>query len=145
MAWYRQETTIIMPNTDTDLRFHIASLSRNKLMIYWYMMTSSNGNIFRVTGHLCGEFTGHWWIPCTKASDVELWFFIRVWINGWVNNCEASDLRRSRAHYDVTVINAMKWTPHPSSRRPHILWVTWISSSSSCYRQSNNEFMYECA
>ena len=23
------------------------------------MMTSSNGNIFRVTGHLCGIFTGH--------------------------------------------------------------------------------------
>ena len=23
-----------------------------------FMMTSSNGNIFRVTGHLCGEFTG---------------------------------------------------------------------------------------
>ena len=33
------------------------------------MMTSSNGNIFRVTGHLCGEFTGHRWIPRTKASD----------------------------------------------------------------------------
>ena len=28
-----------------------------------YMMTSSNGNIFRVTGHLCGEFTGPRWIP----------------------------------------------------------------------------------
>ena len=26
------------------------------------MMTSSNGNIFRVTGLLCGEFTGHRWI-----------------------------------------------------------------------------------
>ena len=39
------------------------------------MMTSSNGNIFRVTGHLCGEFTGHRWIPRTKASDAELWFF----------------------------------------------------------------------
>ena len=26
---------------------------------FWYcMMTSSNGNIFRLTGHLCGEFTG---------------------------------------------------------------------------------------
>ena len=25
------------------------------------MMTSSNGNIFRVTIHLCGEFTGHQW------------------------------------------------------------------------------------
>ena len=33
------------------------------------MMTSSNGNIFRVTGLLCGEFTGHRWIPHTKASD----------------------------------------------------------------------------
>ena len=40
------------------------------------MMTSSNGNIFRVTGPLCGEFTGHRWTPCTKASDVELWCFL---------------------------------------------------------------------
>ena len=38
-----------------------------------FMMTSSNGNIFRVTGPLCGEFTSHRWIPHTKASDAELW------------------------------------------------------------------------
>ena len=31
---------------------------------------------FRVTGPLCGEFTGHWWIPLTKASDAELWCFL---------------------------------------------------------------------
>ena len=70
------------------------------------MMTSSNGNIFRVTDHLCREFTGHRWIPSTKASDAELWcfFFICVWINGWVNNREAGDLRRNRAHYDVIVM-----------------------------------------
>ena len=37
------------------------------------MMTSSNGTIFRVTGHLCGKFTGPRWISCTKASDAELW------------------------------------------------------------------------
>ena len=37
------------------------------------MMTSSNGTIFRVTVHLCGEFTGPRWIPHTKASDAELW------------------------------------------------------------------------
>ena len=41
-----------------------------------HMMTSSNGNIFRVTGHLCGEFTGPWRIPCTKASDAELKCFL---------------------------------------------------------------------
>ena len=41
-----------------------------------YMMTSSNGNIFHVTSHLCGEFTGHRWIPRTKASNAELWCFL---------------------------------------------------------------------
>ena len=29
---------------------------------------------------------------------------ICVWINGWVNNREAGDLRRYRAHYDITVM-----------------------------------------
>ena len=29
---------------------------------------------------------------------------ICVWINGWVNNREAGDLRRNRTHYDVTVM-----------------------------------------
>ena len=64
------------------------------------MMTSSNGNIFRVTGPLCGEFTGHRWISHTEVSDEELWWYL------WsVNNIEAAgDLRRHRAHYDVTVM-----------------------------------------
>ena len=55
---------------------------------------------------LCvGEFTGHRWIPLTKASDAELlWVFsIFAWKDDWVNNGEAGDLRRNRAHYDVTV------------------------------------------
>ena len=39
------------------------------------MMTSWNGDIFRVTGLLWREFTGHRWIPLTKASDVELCCF----------------------------------------------------------------------
>ena len=39
-------------------------------------MTSSNGNIFRFTGHLCGEFIGDRWIPHTKARDAELWCFL---------------------------------------------------------------------
>ena len=30
------------------------------------MMTSSNGKIFRVTGPLCGEFTGHRWVPAQR-------------------------------------------------------------------------------
>ena len=69
-------------------------------------MTSSNGNIFRVTGHLCGEFTGPQWIPRTKASDAELSCFL--WsaprINRWVNNRGTGDLRRYRVHDDVIVM-----------------------------------------
>ena len=40
------------------------------------MVTSSNGNIFRVTGHWGREFTGHRWISRTKASDAEIWCFL---------------------------------------------------------------------
>ena len=72
------------------------------------MLTSSNGNIFLVTGHLCGEFTSDRWLPRTKASDAVLKFsLIWAWINGWVNNGEAGDLRRHRAHYDVTVMQSL--------------------------------------
>ena len=41
-----------------------------------HMMTSSNGNIFCVAGPLCREFTGHRWIPHTKACDAEFWCFL---------------------------------------------------------------------
>ena len=64
-------------------------------------MTSWNGNIFRVTCPLCGEFTGHRWIPRTKASDFFSLSCTRI--NGWVNNSKAGDLRYHRAHYDVPV------------------------------------------
>ena len=43
-------------------------------------------------------------LPHTKASDGALMFsLICAWINGWVNNGEASDLIRHHAHYDVPV------------------------------------------
>ena len=61
-----------------------------------HMLTSSNGNIFRVTGHLCGEFTGQWWIPHTQSQwrGALMFSLICASINGWVNNGEAGDLRR---------------------------------------------------
>ena len=38
---------------------------------YLFMMTSSNGNIFRVAGPLCGEFTGHRsQRPATRNFDI---------------------------------------------------------------------------
>ena len=40
--------------------------------------------------------------PVTRSFEV----FFDLRINGWVNNREADDLRRHRAHYDVTVMCA---------------------------------------
>ena len=70
------------------------------------MMTSSNGNISRVTSHLCGEFTGDWWNPRHKGQwrGALMFSLICAWINGWVNNRGAGELSRHRAHYDVIVI-----------------------------------------
>ena len=55
-------------------RFLFRSQSNLFLVITIFMMTSSNGNSFRVSGHLCREFTGRQWIPLTQDSDAELWF-----------------------------------------------------------------------
>ena len=66
------------------------------------MMTSSNGNIFRVTGLCAGnspvtsEFPSQ--RPVTRSFEI---LFICVWTNGWVNNRDAGDLRRHGGHYDV--------------------------------------------
>ena len=44
----------------------------------YHMMTSSNGNIFRVTGPLCEEFTGFWWIPLTKTRSFDVFFDLHL-------------------------------------------------------------------
>ena len=44
---------------------------------------------------------------------------ISVWIHNWVNSGEAVDLRRHRAHYDVTVMLCHK-TPSAYRRRVNI-------------------------
>ena len=71
------------------------------------MMTSSNGNI---------HFPRYWpFVRGIHRSPVNsphkgqwrgalVFSLICVRINGWVNNREAGDFRRYRAHYDVTVI-----------------------------------------
>ena len=64
-----------------------------------YMMTSSNGNIFRVTGPLCGGL--HSQRPVTRSLMFSL---ICAWALGWSNNRESGNLRRHRTHYDVIVM-----------------------------------------
>ena len=103
------------------------------------MMTSSNGNIFRVTGPLCGDFTGLRWNPHTKRQwrGALMFSLIYAWTNAWVNNGEA-DLRRYRVHFDVTVMlrimrqSLLMWNSiykdqwiFPPSRRTSYYRVLW--------------------
>ena len=53
---------------------------------------------FRIIGSLCGSPDKGQWRGALMFS------LICAWINGWVKNRETGDLRRNRAHYDVTVM-----------------------------------------
>ena len=45
---------------------------------------------------------------------------ICVWINGWVNNLEAGDLRRYRAHYDVIAMRTTTLLPNMTWHIPFL-------------------------
>ena len=65
------------------------------------MMASSYGSIFRVTGPLCGEFTGHRWILLTKASDAELGCF-------WMPACCTQVLMYSIKNWNSCCVEFIK-------------------------------------
>ena len=113
------------------------------------MMTSSNGNIFRVTGHLCGEFNGTRWIPHTKASDAKLWCFL--WSNkrlskqwwGWLFETLSSPFwRHCNVHIYHLVMTKLTdgkcthrhqhFTQLDCERR---LWITGLWKYSYCITQ----------
>ena len=56
------------------------------------------------------DYCAIWFVICVYDPDVGQWrrdlmfSFTCAWINAWVNNGEAGDLRRHRAHYDVTTM-----------------------------------------
>ena len=96
LSWWHHDMTMYGRITD-------------RLTIDCTMMTSSNGNLFCVTGHLCSEFTGPRWIPLTKGQwrGALMFSMIYAWINSWVNNRKAGDLRRNHAHYEVSVMTGL--------------------------------------
>ena len=50
---------------------------------------------------------------------------ICVWINGWVNNGEAGDLRRPRTHYDVIVMKDHHTRPRYKQKTLWLFAVCW--------------------
>ena len=64
------------------------------------MMTSLNGTIFRVTGPSSPVHSTH----KGQSRGTLMFSLICAWTGGWADNWDAGDLRRYRAHYDVTVM-----------------------------------------
>ena len=60
------------------------------------MMTSSNGNIFRVTRPLWGASTPH----KGQGRGGSMFSSICTWTNDWANNLNAGDLRHHLSHHD---------------------------------------------
>ena len=65
-----------------------------------------------------------------------MYSLICVWINGWVNNREAGDLRRHRAHYDVTIMHS----PQIQIPTNHQSIIDWYSSQSMMTSSNGNIF-----
>ena len=56
----------------TEIKNKLAVVCVEQSKRRYLIITSSNGNTFRVTGPLCVELTGDRWIPLTKTSDTDL-------------------------------------------------------------------------
>ena len=59
---------------------------------------------------------------------------ICAWINGWVNNHEAGDLRRHRARYDVNVIHGDAVTSMHVEINSQCQCGTWITAKPLIYK-----------
>ena len=65
---------------------------------------------------------------------------ICVWINGWVNNREAGDLRRHRGHFDVNVM--ILFIIGSSNGIPHVHQaISWARADLSSIRSLKNILM----
>ena len=123
--------------------------------MFWYwpwlqsMMTSSKRNIFRVTGPLWGESTGHRWISHkSQWCRTVMFCLICTWTNGWANNRGACDLRRHCAHYDVIVM----FLPFISTGRygsnfksiisERIMRIKFTNTSKECSQVNANEHLW---
>ena len=58
---------------------------------------------FRDISHFAGNLPVTGELPAQRPVSL-MFSLICVWMIGWISNREAGDLRRHRAHYDVTVV-----------------------------------------
>ena len=81
---------------------HASNGFENKVITWWrHQMETISALLALCEGNspATGEFPSQ-----SQRRGALMFFFICAWTNGWVNNRDAGDLRRHRAHYDITVM-----------------------------------------
>ena len=89
------------------------------------MMTSSNGNIFRVTGHLCGEFTVTGEFPAQKPVTRSFDVFFDLRLNERLS--KQSWFKTPCAHYDVTVMSILPWLKTESCHDTNLILTSLVA------------------
>ena len=116
------------------------------------------------------HFPRHWpfvrgihWSPVNSPHKGQwcgalMFSLICAWINAWVNNREAGDLRRHRSHYDVTVMvqtcktcgRGPSWTPLQRSSYNNIRYCEGAHRSLQVYciwwtRGHTDDLVWDCS
>ena len=93
--------------------------------VYRNMMTSSNGNIFSVTGHLCGEFTGEFLAQRPATRNFDVFFDLRLngrfsqhWWGWWFETPSRLSYRHSNEN-SMPVDGLTIWGGKASSSIPN--------------------------
>ena len=100
-------------------------------------MTSSNGNIFRVTGHLCGEFTRQ--RPVTRRFNASFDLSLnkqlsKQWWDCWFETPSHPLWRHSNDRWMIVFTNAGEVTWDAMTRKgfPHY-WSLWRKSTGDAW------------
>ena len=108
----------------TSVYFTLAHVSNASLLCIWWRHQMET---FSVLLAICA---GNSPVPVNSPHKGQwrralVFSLICAWINGWIHNCEASDLRRHRAHYDVivTIWIFMKFGV------PYLIWIRSLKSA----------------
>ena len=108
-------------------------------ILAWPMMTSSNGNIFHVTGPLWGESTGHRWLPLARPVTRSFDVFFVLRLNKWMSkqsrhqrfempsgslwhHCNGSHYCFIRSHHHEYHIQALKCINPLKESREFKVW-----------------------
>ena len=106
---------------------------------YVAMTMSSNGNIFRVNGLLCGEFTDHRLISLTKAPSCPLWRHRNAALYFWWPCCMRYQniLRHNNVRVPFIPKSPIGWSHKSGPHWVHIDWcqdIEHLPSGPKCAR-----------